>query len=71
MNNLAEMLSAQGDDVAARQLQGQVLGSRRRVLGVEHPDSLTATLNFAGTLRVAGRSELTTQSRSDIVGFRL
>ena len=42
MNNLADTLRAQGDLAGARALQERVLEARRRVLGEEHPDTLTA-----------------------------
>jgi Flp pilus assembly protein TadD len=54
MNNLAGMLWAQGDHAAARKLQEQVLEARRRVLGQEHPNTLTAMNNLAGMLWAQG-----------------
>ena len=54
MNNLAEMLHAQGDLRAARELQQRVLETRRRVLGEEHPDTLTSMNNLAVTLKAQG-----------------
>jgi hypothetical protein len=50
MNNLAEMLWAQGDLSGARALQEQVLAVQRGVLGAEHPDTLTSMNNLAATL---------------------
>jgi hypothetical protein len=54
MNNLASTLRAQGDLTGARALQESALAVRRRVLGKEHPDSLTSMNNLALTLRAQG-----------------
>jgi bacterioferritin-associated ferredoxin len=54
MNNLAQTLGAQGDHGAGRKLEEQVLEARRRVLGEEHPDTLTAMNNLAQTLGAQG-----------------
>jgi hypothetical protein len=54
MDNLAETLRAQGDLPKARQLQEQVLESRRRQLGADHPDTLTTMNNLALTLDAQG-----------------
>ena len=51
MANLAGTLGAQGDHVAARRLKERVLEVRTRVLGEEHPDTLTSMGNLAITLR--------------------
>lgn len=54
-NNLAfTTLWAQGDLLGARGLQETVLAVRRRVLGKEHPDTLTSMNNLAETLRTQG-----------------
>jgi hypothetical protein len=45
---------AQGDLAGARRLQEQVLKARRRVLGEEHPNTLTAKGNLAVTLAEQG-----------------
>ena len=42
------------DYASARKLQEQVLAASRRVLGKEHPDTLKAMLNLAGTLYAQG-----------------
>jgi hypothetical protein len=47
MKNLATTRYVQGDLVGARNLQEQVLAVSRRVLGEEHPDTLTAMNNLA------------------------
>ena len=47
MNNLAVTLRAQGDQPGARQLEERVLVVRTRVLGAEHPLTLTSIGNLA------------------------
>jgi hypothetical protein len=47
----ATLRFAQGDWAGARGLDEQVLESRRRVLGEEHPDTLRAMGNLGNTLR--------------------
>jgi tetratricopeptide repeat protein len=54
MNNLAETLREHGDLAGARGLQEQVLDLSRRVLGAEHPDTLTSMNNLASTLQAQG-----------------
>jgi hypothetical protein len=50
MNNLAVTLRAQGDLEGARKLHEEVLNARTRILGGDHPDTLTAMSNLAVTL---------------------
>jgi Flp pilus assembly protein TadD len=57
MGNLALTLKAQGDMAAARKLEEQVLEARRRVLGEQHPDTLTAMNNLAILLFETGDRE--------------
>jgi hypothetical protein len=47
---LASTLVVEGNFAGARSLQGQVLAVCRRVLGEEHPDTLTAMHNMAVSL---------------------
>jgi hypothetical protein len=54
MLNLAQTLYAQGDLAEVRTLQEQVLEARARLLGKEHPDTLTSMLNLAQTLYAQG-----------------
>jgi hypothetical protein len=54
MNNLALTLGAQGDWAGARKLHEETLDIRRRVLGPEHPDTLTSAWNLLGTLQDLG-----------------
>jgi hypothetical protein len=42
------MLNSQGKYEAAEELHQQVLEPRQKVLGLQHPDSLTGMNNFAG-----------------------
>ena len=55
MNNLARTLRAQGDLAGARALQERVLEVRRRVLGEEHPDTLSVDEQPRGDAAGAGR----------------
>jgi tetratricopeptide (TPR) repeat protein len=48
--NLAEALRALGDFAGARRLHEQALEGYRRVLGDEHPVTLTSLNNLAATL---------------------
>ncbi len=50
----ASLALAQGDHAGARRIQERVLEVRRRVLGDEHPDTLEAMNNLAGTLGAQG-----------------
>jgi hypothetical protein len=54
MNNLAGTLWSQGDLTGARKIQEQVLEARRRVLGEDHPDTLSSLNNLASTLKAQG-----------------
>ena len=54
MNNLAGTLSVQGDLGGARKLQEETLAVCRRVLGAEHPNTLTSMNNLADTLSAQG-----------------
>jgi hypothetical protein len=47
MNNLASTLWGMGEWAQARQLQQQVLETCQRILGAEHPGTLTAMENLA------------------------
>ena len=50
-NNLAEVLSSQGNYEEAEQIHRQALALRERVLGKEDPDTLTSKNNLAEVLR--------------------
>ncbi|MFA7429637.1 MAG: tetratricopeptide repeat protein, partial [Rhodospirillaceae bacterium] len=51
---LAATLWAQGDRAGARALLEQVVEARRRVLGAEHPDTVTSMNILASTLGPQG-----------------
>ena len=69
-NNLAETLRAQGDLAGARQHQEQVLAARRRLLGEEHPDTLTARNNLAATLYAQGDLAGARQQQEQVLAAR-
>ena len=54
LNNLGQILKAQGDLVGARIYAQQVLDTRRRVLGEDHPDTLTAMGNLGNIFQAQG-----------------
>ncbi len=54
MNNLALTLQAQGDLPGRASCRKKTLDIRRRVLGPEHPDTLTSMNNLAVTLYAQG-----------------
>ncbi|EIW80071.1 hypothetical protein CONPUDRAFT_155439 [Coniophora puteana RWD-64-598 SS2] len=65
MANLASTLWQQGKLDEAEELETQVLEARKRVLGPEHPSTLTSMANLASTLWQQGKldeaEELETQ----------
>ena len=60
MSNLATTLLAKGYLAGARKLQEKTLAIQRRLLGPDHPDTLTSMNNLASTL----------QSQGDLAGAR-
>ncbi len=54
-----------GEYEAARRLDEDTL-ARRRVLGEDHPDTLTSASNLAGDLRALGQHEAARQLDEDI-----
>jgi tetratricopeptide (TPR) repeat protein len=54
LDSQALTLTAQGDLAGARRLEEQVLESRRRLFGTEHPDTLLAKESLAETLYAQG-----------------
>ncbi len=56
-NNLADSLSGQGKYDEAEKLQREGLAVLKRVLGAEHPDTLTAAGNLAVILLRQGKCD--------------
>jgi hypothetical protein len=54
MSNLADTLRTQGDLAGARKLQEEVVDIVCRVLGPEHPNTLTSMRNLAVTRQAQG-----------------
>jgi len=57
MANLASTYRHQGRWKEAEELDVQVVEKRKRVLGQEHPDTLTSMNNLAWTLKSQGRDD--------------
>jgi len=55
MSNLASTFRNQGRWKEAEELEVQVMETRKRVLGQEHPDMLTSMNNLAEVLRDQGK----------------
>jgi tetratricopeptide (TPR) repeat protein len=55
MSNLCDDLTAEGRYPEAERLIRQVIETRRRVLGPDHPDTMTATISLASLYRKEGR----------------
>jgi Flp pilus assembly protein TadD len=55
MHNLASTHKSQGRWKEAEELMMQVVETRKRVLGQEHPDTLTSMHNLALTYQSQGR----------------
>ncbi|MBK6670376.1 MAG: tetratricopeptide repeat protein [Actinobacteria bacterium] len=69
-SNLASSLWALGDAAAARTLQQDVLDARRRILGDDHPDTLTAKNNLAASLRALGDAAAARTLQQDVLDAR-
>ena len=54
MARIADYLGSSGNYPAARDLQRRVLAARERVLGAEHPDTLTARCDLIGWIGYVG-----------------
>jgi hypothetical protein len=57
MGNLASTFWNQGRWKEAEELEVQVMETRKRVLGQEHPSTLTSMNNLAWTLKSHGRDD--------------
>ena len=55
--NLAVSLSDQGKFDEAEKMQREVLAVRKRVLGAEHPDTLSTAVNLAASLKRQGKHD--------------
>jgi hypothetical protein len=55
MNNLANTLGEQGQPDEAAKMRKEVLEKRRRILGEEHPSTISAMNNLANTLGEQGQ----------------
>ena len=53
-SHLATDLRELGEEQAARDLDRDILARRRRVLGEDHPDTLSSASNLAAELRALG-----------------
>jgi Tetratricopeptide repeat len=58
MANLASTFWNQSRWDAAEELEVQVMETRKKKLGADHPDTLTSINNFAFTLKGIGREKL-------------
>jgi Flp pilus assembly protein TadD len=67
MNNLASVLDNQGKYKEAEAITRQTLAQREKVLGPEHPDTLTSMNNLASVLDNQGKyKEAKTMSRQTL-----
>lgn len=55
MNNLANTLDKQGQLDEAAKMKKEVVEKMRRILGEEHPDTISAMNNLASTLGDQGQ----------------
>ena len=63
-------LRALGEYEEARKLQSEVLEASTRLLGAEHPDTLTAKANLAASLRALGEYEEARKLVSEVLEAR-
>jgi len=71
MGLAAEILAfARGDYAYARQMEERVLEVRKRVQGGEHPDTLTAMNNLAGTLWAQGDLTAAREFEEEVLHIR-
>jgi tetratricopeptide (TPR) repeat protein len=70
MANMARYLHARGDYRTARMIAEQVLESRRRLLGEDHPGTVSGMSQLAFTLRRLGELELACQLLEHVVESR-
>ena len=68
--NFALVLKENGDLNSAEQLEVQVMGMRKMLLGTEHPDTLTSMGNLAKTYRNQGRWNEAEQLEIQVMDMR-
>jgi hypothetical protein len=71
MANLASTYRNQGRWKEAEELEVQVMETRKRVLGAEHPNTLTSMNNFAFTLKEQGRNIEAIKLMTECVQLRI
>ncbi|KAL8907437.1 MAG: hypothetical protein Q9207_001407 [Kuettlingeria erythrocarpa] len=67
MSNLASTLSDQGRLDEAASMKQEVLEKRRRILGDEHPDTITAMKNLANTLSDQGQLDKAASMQQEVL----
>jgi hypothetical protein len=69
-SNLARSLSRQGKYADAERIQREVLGERERVLGAEHPRTLSTANNLAATLSNQGKHSEAEAIQHEVLGVQ-
>jgi hypothetical protein len=64
------ILGRVSEEQAARELAEDILARRRRVLGEDHPDTLTAAFQLVGTLTGLGEYHAARELNDDIIARR-
>jgi hypothetical protein len=70
MGNLANSLGAHGKYAEAEQMQRELLDAQRRVLGPEHPHTLTTINNLASSLHGQGKHAEAEQMFRELLDVR-
>ncbi|EOD33539.1 hypothetical protein EMIHUDRAFT_58863, partial [Emiliania huxleyi CCMP1516] len=70
MNNLASLLSKQGDVEGARGLWQEVLSVRRQTIGGRHPDTLTTMSNLAFALKEQNDLSGAVQMKREVLSLK-
>lgn len=68
--NLSLTLSASGELKEAERLQKEAIEIRKKILGVQHPDTITASANLAGTYRELGKLIEAKVLQEEVVNLR-
>ena len=69
-NNFALVLSENGDFNGVEELVVQVMDMRKKLLGAEHPDTLTSMANLAHTYKKQGRWNEAEQLQIQVMNIR-